>query len=59
MKITKNDFLEYEQVRQSGVTNMFNTHLVSQLTGLEREQLVYIMKNYSKLNKKYLKKKGG
>jgi hypothetical protein len=49
--ITKDEFISYEKVRQSGVTNMFNLELVCDLTGLTRKQCIYIMNNYSNLNK--------
>jgi hypothetical protein len=47
--MTREKFELYEQVRQSGVTNMFNTPLVCELTGLTKAECYYIMKNYSKL----------
>ena len=49
MPITKEDFEAYCEVQESGVTNMFNVNRVSQLSGLERDQIVFIMKNYSEL----------
>jgi hypothetical protein len=55
MSITKDQFLAYESVRQSGVTNMFNAKLVSELSGLTKEEVLEIMKNYGSLSKKYLK----
>jgi hypothetical protein len=48
MKITKNDFEAYLSVQKSGVTNMFAVNVVSQLSGLSREQIFDIMKNYEK-----------
>lgn len=53
MNITKEEFIAYEKVRQSGVTNMFNVELVSELSGLSREQCFEIMKNYGGLDKQY------
>ena len=53
MEITKDDFASYESVRESGVTNMFAVRTVSELSGLSREQILYIMKNYGELCKKY------
>jgi len=47
------DFIKYEDVRQSGVTNMFDVRNVTALTGLNKEEIMYIMKNYSKLQEKY------
>ena len=52
--ITKEQFLRYEVVRLSGVTNMIRTTLVSNLSGLSREQCLEIMKTYSELKKQYL-----
>ena len=53
MEITKKEFEAYESVRESGVTNMFAVNLVSELSGLTREQILYIMKNYDEICKKY------
>ena len=53
IEITKEDFQEYEDVRQSGVTNMFMLSTVQYLTGLSKKQLIYIMQNYTELCKKY------
>jgi len=58
MVITKEQFLAYEDVRQSGVTNMFNVKVVNEMSGLDRETIFEIMKGYGKLAKKYLKKNG-
>lgn len=49
MEITKEDFRAYEEVRSSGVTNMFMLSVVSELSGLDREQILEIMKRYSEL----------
>ena len=51
--ITQEDFDAYEDVRQSGVTNMFNTAVVSDYSGLGRDKIVSIMQNYSALRDKY------
>ena len=51
--ITKEDCQAYEEVRVSGVTNMFDVKRVEQLSGLSREKILKIMKNYSQLNEKY------
>ena len=53
MNITQDEFDAYEDVRQSGVTNMFDVSTVSDYSGLNREQIMAIMKNYSELNEKY------
>ena len=47
------DYIKYEDVRQSGVTNMFDLRNVTALTGLNKEQIMYIMENYSELKDKY------
>jgi hypothetical protein len=52
-KITKEDFEAYVDVQESGVTNMFDVRTVGQLSGLEKEQIMEIMKNYGTLKDKY------
>lgn len=54
--ITKKEFLSYERVRESGVTNMFAVKLVGQLSGLNREKINEIMEKYTELSEKYLEK---
>jgi len=51
--ITKDQFSAYINVQMSGVTNMFDVRTVSELSGLSREQILEIMKNYGELEKKY------
>ena len=53
MNITKEEFEAYEKVRKSGVTNMYYTQVVSEMSGLDKEQIMEIMKTYDKLCKKY------
>jgi len=53
MDITKEEFKAYEKVRKSGVTNMFDIKYVSILSGLNKQQIIEIMKTYNELNKKY------
>ena len=53
IEITQDDFQAYEDVRESGVTNMFNTAVVSDYSGLSRDKIVNIMQNYGALNDKY------
>lgn len=55
MNITKEQFIEYEKVRQSGVTNMFDIKTVSKIADLNKEQCLAIMNQYSKLKAKYLR----
>lgn len=58
VKITKKNFREYEDCRQRGNTNMLHISNVRILTGLSRKKILYIIKNYSKLHKKYMRGKG-
>lgn len=53
MKITKEDCKAYEDVRVSGVTNMMMVTTVCELSGLSKDVVLCIMKNYSKLNEKF------
>ena len=48
-------FLAYEYVRESGVTNMFNISLVSELSGLSKDEVIYVMEHYTELKNKYKK----
>tara|TARA_Y100000361_G_C10897838_1_gene207497 strand:+ start:279 stop:452 length:174 start_codon:yes stop_codon:yes gene_type:complete len=52
-EITQDDFNAYEDVRQSGVTNMFDVSTVSDYSGLNRKQIIAIMQNYQTLYDKY------
>ena len=54
MAITKEQFMAYERVRQSGVTNMFDVRTVQMLSGLSKENIVEIMDTYSVLKDKYM-----
>ena len=51
--ITQEDFNAYEKVRESGVTNMFAISVVSDYSGLNKDKIVSIMKNYGALYDKY------
>lgn len=51
--ITQEQFEDYEGVRESGVTNMFDIRRVSDLSGLTREQIREIFKTYKELIAKY------
>ena len=51
--ITQEDFDAYENVRQSGVTNMFAINVVSDYSGLNKDKIVSIMQNYGALHDKY------
>jgi len=51
--ITKEQFEAYEQVRESGVTNMFMIGVVEEFSGLEKDVIITIMKNYKFLEEKF------
>lgn len=54
MEITKEQFEDYEYVRKSGSTNMFDVKAVEFLSGnLDRLTILEIMKTYSELMKTY------
>ena len=47
VKITKAKMQAYEDVRQSGVTNMFDVATVMKISGLTRPECMEIMKSYA------------
>ena len=51
--VNKEDFQAYEEVRESGVTNMFDIRNIKMLSGLERDTIVEIIEQYSELCAKY------
>jgi len=53
IQISKEDFEAYEKVRSSGVTNMFMVKNVCDLSGLDKEQVLEIIKQYDSLLEKY------
>ena len=53
MNITKEKFNAYKEVQMSGVTNMFAISLVSDLSGLEKDEIKDIMKNYDKYQQEF------
>lgn len=53
MEITKEQFNEYVDIQNSGITNMCMISNVCDLTGLEKEEVLFIIKNYSDLKNKY------
>jgi hypothetical protein len=53
MTITQEQFDAYVEVQESGITNMFNVAVVSDYSGLSRQDIMTIMSNYSVLQKKY------
>ena len=52
MTITQEQFDAYVEVQESGITNMFDVRTVSAHSGLDRQEIMYIMKNYSELLEK-------
>ena len=52
-EITQEQFKAYVDVQESGVTNMFDVKTVSELSGLEKEEIMTIMKSYGELKEKY------
>ena len=52
-KISREQFEAYVNVQESGVTNMFDVRTVSDLSGLEKEEIMTIMKSYGELKEKY------
>ena len=55
IKITEEEFQEYEDVRESGVTNMFNVRQVEDLSGLSMKKIMFIMAHYDSLMDQYPK----
>ena len=53
VEITQEQFEAYEDVRESGVTNMFDVKTVGELSGLEKEEIMTIMQSYGELKEKY------
>ena len=53
IEITQDDFNAYEDVRKSGVTNMFNVSVVSDYSGLNRAKIIAIISNYKALYERY------
>ena len=53
MTITQEQFDAYVEVQESGITNMFNVSVVSDYSGLSRQDIMTIMSNYSVLQEKY------
>jgi len=54
MEITKEQFLAFEAVRLSGVTNMTAIEDIEELSGLTRQQIQYVIKFHDELKKKYV-----
>ena len=52
-QITQDEFDAYVEVQESGITNMFNVAVVSDYSGLSRQDIMTIMSNYDMLKEKY------
>ena len=54
-KPTREQFQEYVDIRDSGVTNMFDVSYIESIstTGLTRLNCIYIMKNFKELAEEY------
>ena len=53
MTITQEQFDAYVEVQESGITNMFNVSVVSDYSGLSRQDIMTIISNYDVLKEKY------
>jgi hypothetical protein len=53
MQITRYQFDLYQKVRNHGSVNMMNVAEVGRLSGLTKEQIIYIIGNYGELKVKY------
>ena len=51
--ITREQFESFEEVRESGKTNMYDLKTVGLYSGLEKSEIKEIMKNYDELMEKY------
>lgn len=51
--ISQYEFEQFEKVRESGKTNMYDLSTVSAMSGLGRDKLKEIMTGYDKLAKKW------
>ena len=52
-QVSQDEFDSYVEVQESGITNMFNVSVVSDYSGLSRDKIMTIMKNYGDLNDRY------
>ena len=52
-EISREQFEAYIDVQESGVTNMFDVRTVSDLSGLDKQEIMTIMKSYGELKEKY------
>jgi hypothetical protein len=54
IEITKEQFLAFEAVRLSGVTNMTAIEDIEELSGLTQQQIQAIIKFHDELKRKYV-----
>lgn len=54
--VTRTEFRAYEKVRESGVTNMLDFEVVSKLSNLTEQKIMFIIKHYDELKELYGKK---
>ena len=54
-EITEDDFLAFEEIRQSGICNMLSPQ-VQGLAGISKSAHLGIMRHYTELKRKYLPK---
>ena len=55
VKVSEKDFARYVRVQMGGRTNMFDTRMVSLLSGLKRETILAVMDTYDELSTKFPK----
>lgn len=53
-QVSEEEFMRYEKVRESGITNMWAINLVSAYSRLTRGTVEFIMEHYTELADKYL-----
>lgn len=55
MKPTREQFKEYVEIRDSGITNMFDVRFIESYseTGLNKPICIYIMQHFSELAEEY------
>jgi len=53
IKVSQADFNDYKEVQESGVCNMFDITTVSNQSGLDKDTIKAIMRNYDELLKIY------
>ena len=51
--VSESEFKRFVAVQKSGVTNMFDVNRVSSLSGLPKDKIFDIMKNYGDYAKKF------